>query len=353
MKADLLRSDLTEGKVWFVNYAALDVNAVAADQLDLHGAGMLPEDVEKFAHRWLAYAKGSIDIDHDGVGRPIYAIESFFNGPSIASQAWPINTHAVHLDASASKEAMEGLRTGRLNSVSLDAFTFNKVVRLPAAGAQLAAAAKTAVLDHSSVALAVAQMGFPGVRAVSALASGLYVVEREIGTPLAVSIKDGIIEATASGGAWAEVAATLCTAGSMISTSRKLIGPEVGYTGEMSGHFTQPVDYAPWDTRAVLDMLAGAGIEFVDGVENVFTWRAPAADALETASMMEDAAFAYVDEASQRAYVPHHTEKGVNYTAVVRGLMNVGHLPVDAQASVRAHLLEHHREITRTMAGGA
>ena len=66
LKADMMRSDLDKGLIWFVNYAALDPNAVKVADLDLHGAAMLPQDVEKFAHRWLAFSR-SVDIEHDGV----------------------------------------------------------------------------------------------------------------------------------------------------------------------------------------------------------------------------------------------------------------------------------------------
>ena len=83
LKADLMRSDLELGLVWFINYSALDPTAVTSKQLDLHGAGMLPVDVEKFAHRWLAFSR-CIDINHDGVGRPVHVIESFFNSENVS-----------------------------------------------------------------------------------------------------------------------------------------------------------------------------------------------------------------------------------------------------------------------------
>lgn len=134
LRADLARSDLKKGHIWFVNYAAIDPTAVTASQLDSHGTGMLPDDVELLAHRWLKHSR-SVDINHDGKGRPVWVLESFFNSDQVQAAAWPRNAHCLRLDVSQSKEAMGGLRNGTLNSLSLDAYTINRRAKVPTYGA--------------------------------------------------------------------------------------------------------------------------------------------------------------------------------------------------------------------------
>src|SRR3990167_4621786 len=134
-KADLLRSDLTLGRVWFVNYSALNPAGVTKEQLDLHGTGMLPVDVELLAHRWLQYSR-SVDVNHDGRGRAVGVLESFMNSDVVASPTWPLNTHVIRLDVAQEPSILQGLRDGTLNCVSFDAFTFNRKVRVPLATAK-------------------------------------------------------------------------------------------------------------------------------------------------------------------------------------------------------------------------
>jgi hypothetical protein len=210
MRSDVQRSDLVKGLVWFVNYAALDPTAVKASDLDLKGTAMLPEDVELFAHRWLAYSR-SIDIEHDGVGRPIHVIESFFNSPEVGAAAWPLNSHAVRMDVSASKEAVDGLRNGTLNSVSLDAFTFNRTVRLPVA--KTMSAAGPGIPDSfEDWAKELVQMGYDDVQSVGRVSSGLYIVQRSAGrTPLAVAISEADIDVSPASDPWARIAASVMT----------------------------------------------------------------------------------------------------------------------------------------------
>jgi hypothetical protein len=173
LKADVMRSDLVRGLVWFVNYAAIDPEAVKSSDLDLHGAAMLPEDVELFAHRWLAFSR-SIDINHDGIGRNIQVVESFMNTPEVGAAAWPVNAHAARLDVAGDKEAYDGLRTGALNSVSLDALTFNKVQRLPVADSMKAETTLNEWAtpeDLAEWAAEVAKDGYDGVEAVHKMAA--------------------------------------------------------------------------------------------------------------------------------------------------------------------------------------
>jgi len=224
MKADLLRSDLREGLVWFVNYAALDPTSIKVDDLDLHGAGMLPEDVEKFAHRWLGYSR-SIDINHDGVGRPIHVIESFFNSEDVKAASWPINSHAVRFNISQSQEAMDGMRNGTLNSVSLDALTFNKVVRLPAAEAKAFAPNQEPFVPPTTVkkwAEELAQDGYPGITGVKQVGDGMFIAQRSCGLPVAITIKNGGLEASAASGPWAHIGMALCTSPSLTRNAIRL-----------------------------------------------------------------------------------------------------------------------------------
>lgn len=222
MKADLVRSDLREGLVWFVNYAALDPTCIKSSDLDLHGCGMLPEDVEKFAHRWLAFSR-SIDIEHDGIGRPINVIESFFNSVDVSAASWPINSHAVRFDISQSKEAMDGMQNGSLNSVSLDAFTFNKVIRLPVAQAKSVAGLQDAFVPPDTAkkwAEELSQDGYPGITRVDQVAPDMFIAHRENGLPVAVTVKNGCLEASAASGPWAHIGLAICESGTLTHTGK-------------------------------------------------------------------------------------------------------------------------------------
>lgn len=348
LKADMMRSDLVEGLVWFVNYAAIDPTAVKTSDLDLHGAAMLPQDVEKFAHRWLAYSR-SIDIEHDGIGRPVHVIESFFNGTDVASPAWPINSHAVRLDVSQSKEALDGLRTGKLNSVSLDAYTFNKVVRLPAVEAKSVLGMGTNIVDGlpgdiNAWAEQLMSMGYPGITSVDKVGEGLFVATRSSGLPIAVAVDfdESTIEASPAGGAWGHVAATLMTNGSLVST-QKFIGPEdLSASGSGTAGAGQPIDYAPWDEQAVIDMLESRGI-IID----------PSRD---THQELTDGAYAGVDFTTQKGYLPHHTLQGdqivVSKDGVIKALSRLSEVPDELRASARAHLIAHLDDITAREAQG-
>lgn len=330
LKADLLRSDLTQGLIWFVNYAALDPTSVKISDLDLHGAAMLPQDVEKFAHRWLAFSR-SIDIEHDGIGRPVHVIESFFNSSDIGAPAWPINSHAVRFDVSASKEALDGLRSGALNSVSLDAYTFNKVVKLPVAQAKQA----TGLSNHMAAAPSsfaewagcIAQLGYEGVSSVDQVSPGVFVAHRAAGMPLAITIKDGLLEASAASGPWSHLAATLVESGTLTS-SKKFFGIESEVKPGMANS-GQPIDYAPWDPAAVASLLDGKGIS-------------------------EDS-FAAVDPATSKMFLPHHIHHGeqvmLSKAGVITSLGMLSEIPEGMRNSARSHLLSHLDEITRREAG--
>lgn len=310
MKADNLRSDLVCGLVWFVNYAAIDPAAVRAEKLDLHGAAMLPEDVEKFAHRWLAFSR-SIDIQHDGIGRPVYVVESFFNSKDVASAAWPVDSHAVRLNMFQCKEAMEGFAQGRLNCISLDAFTFNVRKRLPVATAAKALSVSRPA-DAMGVAHEIAQLGFPGVTGVCDLGDGLMLVQRGAMPPIAVQVSDESYEVNAGGGAWSTLAARLMTNGTLSVASTA----KVGGTGSVvpdHGSTVFSADFRPWNSSAFTDKSA----------------------------------FAFLRD-DGTGEIPHHmSATSVSLAAIQNGLSQIDRvIPSEHRLAVRAHLMKHLRELS-------
>ena len=327
LKADMVRSDLTQGLVWFLNYAALDPEAVRSDDLDLHGTSMLPRDVEKFAHRWLAFCR-SIDIEHDGVGRPVYAIESFFNSAEVNASAWPLNSHAVRLNVSSSKEALDGLRSGSLNSVSLDALTFNRVERLPVDQAQRSAPnafGEAVPSTASNMALELAQMGYPGVVGVKTGPDGMYIAERSHGLPLAVHITDEFVEVTSAGGAWGHLAATLCTSGTLAFAAMSDAGVPDGHIPDHGGTMFV-VDHTPWDPNEVQKLMS----TYFD--------------------MTETSPYAWLRNEVGDGQLVHHVVKAgvemVNVNAVRSALRNLDSVPVSARNAARRHLLQHLQDAT-------
>ena len=91
-------------------------------------------------------------------------------------------------------------------------------------------------------------MGYPGITEVQELVPGLYVAQRSIGMPIAVSIKDGLVEATAAGGAWGHLAATLCESGTLTATTK-------AFHLEENKIIPQAVDFTVWDQEQVNAML--------------------------------------------------------------------------------------------------
>lgn len=316
LKADTLRSDLLRGLVWFVNYAAIDPAAVSAEKLDLHGSAMLPADVETFAHRWLAFSR-SVDIEHDGIGRPVHVVESFFNSKDVASPAWPVDAHAVRMDLSQSPEAMDGFRTGRLNCVSLDAFTFNVKRKLPAATTRSAPSVKPA--DPLGLAMELARLGFPGVEGASDLGDGLVLVTRGAMPPLAVHVTGDDVEVTAAGGAWETLAARLLTSGTLTAAPTMKASPIYGTVPE-HGKTVFPIDYTPWDPREVEKLLASQGVD------------------LSGAAPVTPFAFLRADGTGE---IPHHTIRGVSLQAVTAGLSALNTIPPEFRDATRRHLIEH------------
>lgn len=318
MRADVVRSDLVRGLVWFVNYAALDPSAVRVEQLDLHNTGMLPADVELFAHRWLGFSR-SVDIEHDGVGRPVTPVESFFNSPQIAAAAFPINSHAARLDLSRSQEAMDGFRTGKLNSVSLDALTFNRVVRMPAASGRSAADSRRSEPvpvpeSLSDWALEISQCGYEGVVGVKQLGEGIYLAMRASGMPLAVAIDGDSIEVEpAAQGAWGRLGAALYESPSLTLAS---------YV---------PVDHSRWSQEDEEQMLRWIGLQPGGNLANF--------------GAVEREAFAAVDQARMAGYLPHHTVRGgalmASREACLAGLANLDSVPEHLREEARAHLQAH------------
>ena len=192
LKADTARSDMVRGYVWFVNYAALDPEGVTASQLDSHGTGMLPEDVEKLAHRWLVHSR-SIDIQHDGKGRPVTVLESFYNSDDVQAAAWPKNAHCVRLDVSQCPEALNGLRNGTLNSLSLDAYTFMRTVSLPAfgaAGKPPAQVSRSAGLTVDEATALIGAAGYSGLTTLRRIDTDHYIVERGALPAIALVVAD-------------------------------------------------------------------------------------------------------------------------------------------------------------------
>lgn len=324
MKMDALRSDLVRGLIWFVNYAALDPAGVSVDQLDLQGTGMLPVDVELFAHRWLSSFR-SVDLNHDGVGRPVAVAESFYNSPTVASPNFPVNSHAIRLDVSRSAEALEGLRSGALNSLSLDALTFNKVVKLPVAGASRgysAGQSKRSAIPESlqDWAREVAQSGYTGVIGVRKVSDGLYLAARDSGMPLAIHIDEGSVsvEPSTSGGAWAALAAALYDSPTLTTLAA---GP--------------PPDYSPWSQSEVDELMRWIGLR---------------RQADPATGELEREVFAVVDE-EQRGLLPHHTVRGgelmVSADGVARAMARLGEVPAHLRAAAEAHLKRHMAEVRR------
>jgi len=321
MKADLIRSDLNVGLIWFLNYAALDPSAVKSSHLDLHGTGMLPEDVEKFAHRWLS-ASRSIDIDHDGVGRPIHVVESFFNSADVNASAWPVNSHAVRLDVSRSEEAVKGLREGTLNSVSLDALTFNKVRRLPVSQQRSSPLAEVPS-DVETWAIELARLGFEGITTIHRQGSDLYICQRSHGLPIAVHIGDEFVDVTPSGGAWGHLAMAMCESGTLtkLPASTSKDGKVIDHSSKVA--FT--VDYAPSPYK----------IDTVDALNEAFY-------------TIEESPF--VALVPDGGLLPHHVLRGgkemVNIDAVRKALQNIDLIPTHLREDARKHLIQHLREAT-------
>ena len=310
-----MRSDLQRGLVWFLNYSACDPNGVSAEQLDLHNTSMLPQDVELFAHRWLAYSR-SMDIDHDGIGRPMHVVESFVNSPQVASLAWPINSHAMRVDVSASQEAVDGLRSGSLNSLSLDAFTFNVKQRLPVARPASAAvrASSMSSTELAGLAQTIVSSGFSGVKALHKISDGLFVATRDSGTPIGVQVFDsGDIEISAADSVWANLGVAIATSASLVhSEMSDSLG---GYVPDHGGMSFQ-VDYRPWDPVEISRMLETAGVQ-------LSPWAFVAADG--------------------NGILPHHTMHGVNVQAVTSALSELGNVPEPYRLAVHNHLLQHLR----------
>lgn len=328
MKADLMRSDLQRGLVWFVNYAAIDPTAVTVKDLDLHGTAMLPEDVEKFAHRWLSFSR-SVDIEHDGIGRPVYTAESFYNSEDIASPVFPINSHAARLDVSRSKEALEGLRSGKLNSVSLDALTFNRVVRLPVAASAMSApddGAWARPTDLSAWAYELAQEGWPGVTGIREVGSGLFVAMRSAGMPVAVQVhEDGIEASGVSSGPWARLALAAYE-------SPSLTRMDLAATNKPA---YRAIDHTPWDPQLVANLLGPVGIDL--------------AGTIVRDGPIEQEVFAAIDAPALKGFLPHHTHRGghlmLSRDGVQKAMRQLDTVPEALRPAALEHLRGHMAEL--------
>ena len=184
-------------------------------------------------------------------------------------------------------------------------------------------------------ALELAQAGFEGVTAVNEISPGVFVAQRSGGLPVAVSFKNGRLEASAAGGAWAHVGVALCESPTLTRLEHGIPLPPSAANG--GGNIKQPIDFAPWDPEQVLDMMASVGIfmdqpaieNFTELTEDLFAFR-------ETSTMKS---------IKESGYLPHHTVRGgkmmVNREAVLTSLSRLDEVPEHGRDEARKHLMQH------------
>jgi hypothetical protein len=104
----------------------------------------------------------------------------------------------------------------------LDAFTFNKTVRLPAAQAKAMGLAAATGVPSSALRWAeeLAADGYEGVIAVHQVDDETFIATRKSGLPVAVTVKQGVLEASAASGPWAHIAMALCTSPTLSLTTK-------------------------------------------------------------------------------------------------------------------------------------
>lgn len=146
--------DELRGLVWFEVYLPVDLAAVAEfaalaksagsavaaasldpdlatralTPIDSQGEAMQAEDLRLLAHRWLTVSR-KVDADHDKIERPtIQVVESFLNGPEVASpKFWAGAWVVVFLFDLASEEWARFL-AGEIQAVSFMAHTDRQLV---------------------------------------------------------------------------------------------------------------------------------------------------------------------------------------------------------------------------------
>lgn len=155
------RRTLTRGLVWVEVYRPMDMAAwkdfsalvksagsieAAAVQdpalaeraltpVDWYGTGMLPHDLEAFAHAYLVLSR-QVDVQHDQ--RPIDSariVQSFLNTAEIASaNYWP-GAWVVVIEVDPASDAWKAIESGKINAVSIMAFcrVLNVIADLEAA----------------------------------------------------------------------------------------------------------------------------------------------------------------------------------------------------------------------------
>lgn len=143
---------LAEGLIWVEAYLPFDVAAFAAfealarkkgkggapdydaaaaadpelakkalEPIDSHGEAMLQEDVIALAHAFLVQSR-KMDVAHDQAARPtLELVESFVNGPEIASPHFAPGAWVVVFKVAAGSAEWEAVQKGELNAVSFQA----------------------------------------------------------------------------------------------------------------------------------------------------------------------------------------------------------------------------------------
>lgn len=93
--------------------------------LDSYGDMMLPEDIEKMAHSFIAKGEfgGVIDTEHNNLGVDAYPVESFIaraDDPNYTEGAWVVG---VKIEDS---EVWESVKKGEFNGFSMEALVIKK-----------------------------------------------------------------------------------------------------------------------------------------------------------------------------------------------------------------------------------
>lgn len=142
------RRTMTRGLVWVEVYRPMDmaawkdfsalckaaggIKAAAAQDpglaeraltpIDWYGTGMLPQDLESFAHAYLVLSR-QVDVQHDQ--RPIdeaRIVQSFLNTDEIGSpHYWP-GAWVVVIEVDPASAVWKAIESGKINAVSIMAF---------------------------------------------------------------------------------------------------------------------------------------------------------------------------------------------------------------------------------------
>ena len=99
-----------------------DLARKALTPIDTHGEAMLAADLEQLAHAFLVRSRKH-DVEHDeAVVGSVHTVESFLNGPEVASpHFWP-GAWVVVLKVDRDSEEWRRIESGELDAVSFQAF---------------------------------------------------------------------------------------------------------------------------------------------------------------------------------------------------------------------------------------